>query len=324
MITLLRLSELLNNFFLSIEELYPNQIGYMYMILANFVFSWHNYLVGITNRIPSSQVFYWQNVVMLIMTYSIIKKHDRPFFSDLNKNNKLLILQGTLGFLAGAFVFYGFQNVPLNEAIVIFQTNPAIVGILSFIFLREPYDFNQFVITILNMAGVIFIAKPAIFFGNYHEGSVNEATRLGGIFALLAAAFFIAASNTTIKAVVSHVDPVLVNYYCALMSTLWNGPLMFYQEIVIPNFREFINMFFVGGSAVTAIYLWNRAYLHGNAGKISLMGYSQIVFGYFFEIVLVKGSPDSYSTFGSGLIMACAVFQFYQTREGTKIIITVH
>lgn len=65
----------------------------------------------------------------------------------------------------------------------------------------------------------------------------------------------------------------------------------------------------------------------GDAGKITLMSYTEVIFGYLIDIFVIGTKPEAWSIIGTLLIVACIIIEFYRMifvkskwgRESNKI-----
>ena len=70
----------------------------------------------------------------------------------------ILFLQAFTGvFLFSVFLLYGLKFTNATEASIITSTNPAVVGVISFLFLREKLTFNKIIGIVLAVCGVLLI-----------------------------------------------------------------------------------------------------------------------------------------------------------------------
>jgi len=233
--------------------------------------------------------------------------------------NRLMILNGIIYLIGGTTYFYGFQTVPLSEAMVIFQTNPAISGILAVFFLREAYDLIQFFITILCMGGVMLIAKPSFLFGTYADNLYEGTDRAGGIISLLIGASAIGCNSIVIKKIVTHVDPNLSAFFIGLIPSILGGAVMLTEDAKMLTYYEAIVVARIAILGYFAQVFYNRAFKFGDAGKISMMAYSQIIFAFILEIFVLERAVDFYSTIGGVCIFCCMFLRMYQTWKNDKM-----
>jgi len=298
-----------------VERKIPSLIGYIYFIIANLFYAFLNMFVRIANGIPHFQLFYIRVLFPTLLLYLIIKKQNISLFTVTPRVNKLMILNGFVYLVGGTCIFYGFQVVPLSEAMVIFQTNPAISGILAVFMLGETYDAVQILITLFCIFGVTLVAKPAFLFGSSAIEGPENPERMQGIASLLMGSFAIGLMSIVIKKVVSKVDANLSAFYIGLIPSLFCSFFMLSGGAKMPSFNEFVIIVYIVILGFLAQVFYNRAFRFGDAGKISLMAYSQILFACALDIYVLGTIPDFYSLLGAGFIFCCMFLQIYKSWE---------
>ena len=223
----------------------------------------------------------------------------------------------TIGFISligGSLNFYGFQRVPLNEASVIFQTQPAISSILAVFILGEAYDLTQLLCTIFCTIGVILVTKPIFIFGETFAKHKNEQSdQVKGVVSLLLSAFVISSQSIAIKKIIGSINTNLSVFYIGLIPSLLVSCLMLNQGIKEMSYHKVIAVINITIQGFLGQVLYNRAYKFGDAGKIALMGYSQIIFGYLLDIYVLETTPDFYSTMGAMSIFCRVFLKIFQT-----------
>jgi len=205
--------------------------------------------------------------------------------------------------------------VPLNEATVISQTQPAIAGILAVVFLRESYDLVQFLTTIFCTIGVLLITKPGFLFGNAVEALNLEAERmrLEGTFILLFAAVVVSFQMIVIKKLVAHISPNLSAFYIGLIPSLFGSFMMIGKGVKPLDSQTWFYLINIMVFGFLAQVLVNRAFKFGDAGKIGVMSYSQIIFGFLLDMYVLGTTPDFYSAIGAMSIFCCVFLRIYKT-----------
>jgi len=295
-----------------IENRITSLIGYIYFVLANLCYSFLNMNVNRASTVPAYQLFYLRTLWPTIMFYFVLRTNKQSRVTNSSRLNKLTILNGLLYAIAGPLLFYGFQVVPLNEATVIFQTNPAISGILAVFFLNEAYDAIQLSITLFCTVGVILIAKPAFLFNSYNENT-NSDERSTGIFSLLLASFAIGSQSIVIKKIVTFVNSNLSAFYIGLIPSIVMPFFMVLNPPKTLNFDEIFLILQIVIFGFLAQVFYNRAFKFGDASKISLMAYSQILFSTILDIYILGTVPDKYSLIGAVFIFCCMFLRMYKT-----------
>ena len=306
------------SFVSSIESQFPHIIGYIYCLLANLCSSFRNMFVRKAHDVPHFQLFYLRVLSLTIILYFIHKCQKQPMITKSSRINAMLIFIGVMSLLSGSSNFYGFQMIPLNEASVIFQTQPAIQSVLAALFLKEVYDFTQFLSTLFCTIGVLLVVKPDFIFGGGLAPLEDESNRIKGTVSLLFSAVVAGFQSITIKKTVAHVSSNLSVFYIGMIPAVLGSFLILTEGIKEMTYDEWVMMTGIILLGFLAQILYNRGYTFGDAGKIAVMGYSQIIFGYILDIWLLGTVPDFYSIIGSVFIFCCMFLRIYQTWKNTK------
>lgn len=300
-------------FMISLEKRFPSIIGYIYSILANFLFSTTSLFIGRARHIPTFQLVYYRIISLMLILYFNNKSQKISLFTTQKRLNLLLICVGLTSSIGAPSIVRGFQLVPLSEAVVVLQTQPVFASILALLVLKESYDLLQFLSTILCTIGVLMIAKPSFLFSTEAAPEQDEVSRILGIICLLVAALVIAVQALLIKTLVKSVSSNLSAFYVGLIPSLLIMWLMLTENVITLTLDDWI----IVGSVIICSYfgqiLYQRCFRFGDAGKIAVMGYSQIIFGYVLDIFVVGASIDFYSTIGGLLIFCCFFVRIYQT-----------
>lgn len=292
----------------------PHLMGYTYFVIANLCYAFLNMNVRRASTVPHFQLFFFRSLFPTLMFYCVNHVRRQAPFSHSTKVNKLLIYSGIMYLIGGSCIFYGFQVVPLGEATVLFQTNPAISGILAALLLSEAYDVIQFSITVLCTIGVMLIAKPAFLFGSLiNEMPEDDPERAKGIISLLIGAFMIGLQSVVIKKVVSQIDSNLSAFYIGLIPSLLGSMMMLTEGANVLSRDEMVIMGYIAVLGFLAQVFYNRAFKFGDAGKITIMAYSQIIFGFLLDIYVLGTTPDFYSMIGATFIFCCMFLRIYKT-----------
>ncbi len=308
-----RSSRVLSSQLERIEIKFSYLIGYVYCLLANLCSSLRNLYVRKGFEIPHYQLHYFRVVSLTFVMYFILRRQSVPLVSPSKKINKLLFFIGLFGLLAGASSFYGFQVIPLNEASVIFQTQPVISSILAVLVLNESFDTIQYISVILCTGGVLLVAKPSFLFGETTTTSHQTIQRLPGTISLLFAASMGGVQSILVKKVVAFVNSNLSVFYIGLIPTLFGGFLILFEGVAPMNFDEWMITLNIVIYGILAQILYNRSFKFGYAGKLSMMGYSQIIFGFVLDFFILNSIPDIYSLIGAILVFSCVLLRLYKS-----------
>ncbi len=211
--------------------------------------------------------------------------------------------------------FYGVKQVPVSEAQVIAQVQPAIVGIFAVFFLKEKYTLVQFFGVLFCFLGVIFVVKPDFLFHLDGEKKTETSYKFFGMMALLTGTLFTASTQILVKKIVAKTNEGVPTLYFAGIASIFAPIISVYQGFNPFSHYELLILLLIGVLSFIGQILRNKAYILGNPGRVSVMSYFGILFSMFVEVFILGSTLDSYSVFGAVCIF-CSLFVFlYKTLQ---------
>lgn len=272
------------------------------MFLASFSFAFMGGFVKILSQeLPPLEVTFFRNLfgVLFIgvtfLKYPLNQKGGKFF---------LLFFRGFIGFLALYAYFYNIAHIPLSEAVVYNKISPIFVAIFAFIFLKEKLHRNIILSIIISFIGVLFIAQP--------ENGVFNKYDILGIFSGIGAAL----AYTSIRELRKFYDTRIIvlsfmitgSVIPLLMMFLFNFDIDFLDSVsskfIMPT--EFIIWIYITGVGVFATlsqYLMTKSYEYTQAGIVSSVSYSNIIFSMIVGYFLGDVFPNIFMIFGVILII---------------------
>ena len=145
-----------------------------------------------------------------ILQYRSIK-FSVSIFGDSKKTFKILVLRGISTTLSTLCFYESIQRIPMGDASSISFCSIFFAGLISRIWLKEPYTVMDIIFACLSIVGVTFISKPPFIFTQLQNSQYGVDEYLGIMFALLAA--FMLGLQFTITRRLGKTDPVLVVFY---------------------------------------------------------------------------------------------------------------
>jgi len=303
---------------LQIEAKYSYLAGYVYCLCASFCTSLRNMYLRKAYDVPHFQLFFLRVLSLCVIMHFVLKWQQQSLVTPIKRINRLLLAIGLTGTVGGACSFYGFQVIPLNEATVIFQTQPVIASLLAVFLLREKYDLVQFLSAIFCTIGILLVSKPSFLFDRIDDSINKNSERISGSISLLFAAIAIGFQSILVKKVVSYVNPNLSVFYIGLIPSIFGSFLMILEGVKPMSFDEWIIMSYIIVLGFIAQVLYNRSYRFGDAGKIVMMGYSQIIFGFILDILVLKSSLDGFSVIGAFFVFGCVFLRLFKILRDKK------
>ncbi|KAL8380704.1 hypothetical protein RB595_005130 [Gaeumannomyces hyphopodioides] len=138
----------------------------------------------------------------------------------------LLLLRGACGFFGIWGMWQSMMYLPLAEATVITFLVPSVTGYVCHLLIHEPYARAEQVASLVALAGVVVIARPASLLGSGGGGGggtgddVTPAQRLGAIGIALIGVLGTAGAYTTIRKIGGRAHPLVTTYYFAWTCTI--------------------------------------------------------------------------------------------------------
>ena len=173
----------------TVEHKYAAIIGFAYGILSNFFFTTANFIARrLETKYPIFEIIYLFSIQIFLYNYLLLKRRGISFSLSTALKNKWALFRSWIGTVETGFLFYGFPLMAYSEALVIFNTSPALSGLLAVPLLNEKYSLSLFVSAVLNLSGVVLIAKPETLFGVVNESQEMYEYRVLGIIMMLLAA----------------------------------------------------------------------------------------------------------------------------------------
>ncbi len=275
------------------------------MLLAQFSFSIMDLFIKIAvKRIGVFETVFFRGLFTMVIVLVII------LFSRISiwgKNKKLLILRGVFGFLGLICYVFGIYYLKLANAVLLNRSSPIFVVIFSAILLKEKITKKQLLALFLAFFGVINIIKPGI-----------EINFIAGIVGLISA-LFSGLAYIVVKKLSYYNSPYTIVFYFTLVTTLMTSPIL-PLNFVIPTKNLLLVLMVIGISSTLAQVLMTYSYKKGDAGKVSIVSYTSVLFSAIWGYVFFKEMEDTQSIIGGILIiLSCILLSQKNKKEVIKI-----
>jgi drug/metabolite transporter (DMT)-like permease len=100
----------------------------------------------------------------------------KPLLETKNIHVWILVMQSSFG----TYLFsIGLKNMELGDANAIYFSQPILVGVAAYLYLKEPFDIKDFFITVIMIIGIVFVVQPhsiANLF-NVNSGNISAVHR---------------------------------------------------------------------------------------------------------------------------------------------------
>ncbi|KZT65709.1 DUF6-domain-containing protein [Daedalea quercina L-15889] len=313
-----------------------NNIGLLLITVSGAFASMMNTLVKKLNSIDPPVPILELILVRMLMTgaasllYMWITNVPDPLLGPKGVRG-LLALRGVLGFFGIAGLYFSLQYLSVSDATVLQFLVPMCTGILGALVLQEHFARDQAFASLLSLAGVVLIARPASLFGHtvsnpqaetvrnipaVLEGRSDymEATptqRLGAVGFGLVGVFGATGAYTTIRAVGkrAHALHSVVSYtvQCTVVSVVLMLALR--TPIVLPTRLDWIGMFLaIGICGFIYQVLFAMGLQRETAGRGTMAVYVQVVYATILDTVFFHSTPNLPSVIGTSIITSCAIY----------------
>ena len=253
--------------------------------------------------VPAAEITLGRFVVQaaLMMPFALMRGR---LFSRSLKHGLIHVLRGlilTVGMIA--FV-YALKHMPIADAIAIFFVEPAILTLMSGVFLREHIGWKKITACATGFGGSLLVIQP----------SFSEF----GLVALLpvVTAFTVATFILLTRALAHLEDPWSVQFQSSfwaigisiLILVIGEGTASDIIDPVMPDLRSLIYMGCVGVAAALSGILGAYAYRAAPASILAPLQYFEIVSASILAYFVFGDFPDALKWVGIAIIIASGIF----------------
>jgi len=203
---------------------------------------------------------------------------------------KLLLLRGTLGFMALSCYLWAVAHIHLADVLALQQMNPIFVAFLSIWLLGERPRRSHYVLALVCMTGALLVVRPT-----------RGLASLESAVALLSAVFSSGAYVTVRALTRTEATPRIVLWF-SLVASLLALP------IVIPGWqplslRSHLLLVGAGLLAVVAQTLMTASYRRAPAHLAAAFSYASVPLAYLAGLLFWNERPDAVANVGIWLIV---------------------
>ncbi|KAF3070352.1 hypothetical protein GL218_00199 [Daldinia childiae] len=267
----------------------------------------------------------------------------------------LLVLRGFSGFFGIYGMWYSVKYIPLAEATVITFLAPNITGYLCHIFMHEPFTRVEQLSSLVALAGVVLITRPASLFSDAASSSAasnivteavvnatveatsypggehisTSAERLKAIGVALLGVLGAAVAFTTLRCIGKRAHPLIsVNYFSSwslivTTTTLSLAPMLDYGQpdlrLELPHsIRQCALLIAVAACGVIMQILMTAGLSIEKSNRATAMTYTHMLFAAGFDRWVFGNSMGWMSLTGCGLIVSSALWVVLTKKETKK------
>lgn len=314
-----RILTYLSNQFLTFEQRNHKTSAIIYMLMSSFAFSVMNIFVKFSKNIPPYQVIHFRSFSNILICFLLLRNTDEIIDSN-KKTYGLLLTRGIIGALGLSLYYHSLYYLPLSVATVLMMMSPLWVGLIGQIAMGEKFKFYQLILNFISLFGVIFILQPSIFFENsslkntFNQKSSNFYYVLGVLFAtstsILSACVFV-----TIRQLKNLTNPIVIVFYFNFFNAIYSGVGLFYEKGIKLDSTEVFYLLIIGLTGMISQLARSRALFLEKAFILSVVDYSQLIFGYLSDMFIFKNELDFFCTVGCALIVSSTIILIYLEKK---------
>lgn len=265
-----------------------------------------------TATVPAAEITLGRFVVQAALMLPFAMMRGRVFSRSL-KHASLHMLRGlilTIGMIS--FVF-ALKSMPIADAIAIFFVEPAILTLMSGIFLREEIGWKKITACATGFAGSLLVIQPSF-------------SQFGLVSLLPVVTAFTVATFILLTRALAHVeDPWAMQFQSSFWAIgisiliLWLGEGTGSEIIdpVMPDGQSLIYMSCVGVAAAVAGILGAYAYRAAPASILAPLQYFEIVSASIVAYFVFGDFPDALKWLGILIIIGSGIFIILKGGERT-------
>ena len=298
----------------TLEKRFPNTIPYIWGALSAIILTTSNLFVKkLSQDMGSAEILIFRSLQIAVYTYTLMSSHGMQFHYPSPVINRLLIARALAGTGGVGLAYYGISMMPLSDASVINQVYPVFTGILATLVLGENYEKSQLLSALICLVGVVFIVQPPVIFGSSVSAEASEnGSKLFGAVILLLGGMMASVVEVLVKKVGSKTNSGVTTFVFGLIATMIATVVSLFQGFVAIKLHHISWFFWLGSLSFVAQVLRNRAFVIGNAGRVSNMAYFGLVAGYVLDIFVLGNSVNFLSLMGGLCILSCMFIYMYR------------
>ncbi|CAB9528962.1 solute carrier family 35 member G1 [Seminavis robusta] len=300
--------------------------GMFLIFLGSFSFSVMFLMVKLMADVNTfTLVFYRSWIQIIISIISLYRKGVSPFGPADLKVQLLLVSRAVFGALAVCAWFFGIQLLPLPDAVTLQFTTPPFAAAFAVCMVGERWKLLDIIGAVVCLSGVAFIAHPTWLFGGGEDVEDTVASETDPFMKALAVlvttggAAMAGIAYVCVRKIGNRADAIVMVLYYGVLSipmcflgsgfflgewNVWGN----FQQFTVKDYFLLVLMGFggYGGQFFTNLGLQNET-----AATATLATSTQIVWTYVFELAFLHDHLDTWSLFGTGLIMGymlCVAF----------------
>lgn len=278
-------------------KLSMKQKGITLMLMAALFFAVMQVFINLTGgRIPLMQQVFFRNIVSLIISFVLIRRHRLSMFGE-RRYQPLLFMRSAFGLLGLVCLFYAASRAYQADVTILSKLSPFLITILAYFFLKEKITKIQIPALLIAFAGALIVANPTF------------NSNLLPLFMAFLTAVFSSVSYTLLAYFKDKVDGVTVIMHFSTFCVLASIPFML-RNWVVPTAGEFGLLILIGVFGGFGQICLTYSYRMAPASEISIYNYSGIIFSMILGYFILGESLSPSSLLGGGLVVLASFITY--------------
>ncbi|CAK62963.1 unnamed protein product (macronuclear) [Paramecium tetraurelia] len=300
----------MNQLIQELECRHSTAIPIVYSLLSSCFFALTALTIKLVPNVAPTQVLYVRSLFTIMMLKWIAKdKIDSYPQKQINK----LQWRGLCGGLGTVAWFCAVRLIQSSEVIVLSKISPLWTALIAaYVTKTDKLTLKLLIIILLCIIGVALIARPPFLLmvlGQTVDANKEYDMHMLGVMLALTSSI----TQSIVQVIISHlaksVHQIAILQYFSFYTIIL--PMLFelynQSQLVFPTSQEWVFLLMNSASGGLAQFFMNRCFILGKLNKMSLVGQSQVLFSYFFDIVVLNESINNLSIIGSVLVCGCLI-----------------
>ena len=275
------------------------------MLLSALLFSAMQVIIRVTgDQVPLMEQVFFRNIVSLIISFVIIKRHGLSLFGE-RRYQPLLFMRSGFGFLGLMSLFYAASRASQADITILSKLSPFLVTLFAYLFLKEKIAKIQIPALIIAFCGAFLVANPA-FNSNVFP-----------LFFAFLTAIFSSITYTLLAYFKNKVDAVTVIMHFSTFSSLVALPF-FIMNFTMPSPRDFFLLLLLGVFGGFGQIALTYAYRMAPAAEVSIYNYSGILFSMLLGFAILGETVSLNSLLGGALVILASLITYRYSNHAVE------
>lgn len=305
------------SFYEKIEE-WENRAGnnaaVAYFVLQLVFVCAVNFLIKYLDNVPIFEMIYLRTIFVFLLNFLIMSELGIDPYPEDERKMRFLILRGVFNYLATIFYLMSLKVLSVTRSTSLFYTFSIWIGFVGYLLIKEKFTRYEFFSSLFGIAGLIFIVRPWIIFGEEESLVISYTTKdiaifLGVIASICYTVYYFLVRRTKIQ-----LNILIYNQIYNLANMVLTPIGVFYEGFTWIGIEEALLILLMGFLHYFSQLCFNRGIQIDKTGKKSFLGYLQIFLSLGLDFIL--GIDVLLTTIiGAGLILASSFFLVFKSKN---------